>query len=350
MAFDRMPPVETTHRRRWVLGGPIQLPTDQGDVVIAQRPSEQSQLGCSSVESPVTGSPRRPATSPPEPSSLESPSRPPSPHSAPHASPRREPRPGARPPLSLHPDVQQLHLAPAAGLRWLPSDRRPLPWQPPRLQARRAREDSVNKLRRRVQRADADLARALEESARCAERERAAPQNAAEEERQVAAAIAISIECNLPKGGSGGGGGGWGGGGGPRRPAAPSRDNGKAVGSSAEHARAAWQPPRKEQGAALRQEEERQLEEAIAASLRDDEQRRADARYEENTRLLGFVDSLRQAGERALRTADCEQGTSRDEVDGRALALRVLEQQLAGPAGDGLGGMGPRTGRGLLVR
>ena len=85
----------------------------------------------------------------------------------------------------------------------------------------------------------------------------------------------------------------------------------------------------------LRQHEAQQLEAALAESLLEDERRRADLRYEEDARLLGFIDSLREAGAHAFRAAAqpaaLARPASREMRTGRELALRVLEEQLVSP-------------------
>lgn len=385
-APSRRPSAEAAKRRRWEVGQqPLVLPTDSGDYVLLEVPSPRAAPAASSLPSPVVlsdGPPlvqRRPSSAPSE-DPASGPSHLPRQHS-PRARPASQEhaararnvavrRQQARPTPALQPEIRPLRPgAPAEG-RWLASDLLHLPVHPVRLEARRAREDSVLRLRRAVQRADADLARALEQSAQEARAGRQAPRSAAEEEAQLAAAIQRSLqqrdgaEGPAPAVGAGAGG---------------------AAGSSAQHAAdragaapapaaaaaaapapapaptpvpapgpAARAPPTlwAEVGAAekaeLREEEERrQFEAAIAESLQQEEQKQADRRHEEDVQLLGFADSLREAGQRAgelAAAAVARPAAQREREAGRALALRLLEQQYA--SGSGMGsavGVGNRV-------
>ena len=148
------------------------------------------------------------------------------------------------------------------------------------------------------------------------------PQTAEEESEQLAAAIQASLQ---PEAGGGGVGGG-------------------AAGSSAQHAsleRPASAAARRGPAAApagcataavtraavAEQEETLQLERAIAESLRLEEQRLADRRYEGSVRLMGFIDSHREADWQARAggqpTRAAPEALERER--GRAIALRALE-------------------------
>lgn len=210
-----------------------------------------------------------------------------------------------------------------AGGRWLARDLLHLPSQPVRL-AVKSREDSVLRLRRAVQRADVELAMALKESEREAQARSAAPRSAEEEEAHLASAIQHSL---LPA---------------SSYHMVPRCDDG--VGSSVQQhaaevpARARASAPlppavtEAEKARLLHQHEAQQLEAALAESLLEDERRRADTRYAEDARLLGCIDSLREAGEHAFHTAAEPAAPpnplSREMTRERELALRILEQQL----------------------
>lgn len=177
-----------------------------------------------------------------------------------------------------------------------------------------------------MQRADVELARALQESECEAQARAAAPRSAEEEEAQLASAIRRSLEPASSQ-------------------RMPRRDDeaGSSAHGAAEtaipntHASAPMPPAvtEAEKARLLRQHEAQQLEAALAESLLEDERRRADLRYEEDARLLGFIDSLREAGAHAFRAAAqpaaLARPASREMRTGRELALRVLEEQLVSP-------------------
>lgn len=349
------------NRRRWVIGLQHMLPTDQGDYVVLAAPDAGVDR-CPVVLAAPDAAPavdRRPVSAPlavevPEadegivaarqsPRTLKRQRRPSVPSTAHAEQPAACPSSGARRQQARReearptPANQQMIVRgrPAhvnggtdvAGGRWLARDLLHLPSQPVRL-AVKSREDSVLRLRRAVQRADVELAQALQESEREAQTRAAAPRSAEEEEAQLASAIRrsmqpVSSHRVLPR---------------REVEAGSSVQHAAEVAAATTNASASMPPAvtEAEKARLLRQHEAQQLEAALAESLLEDERRRADVRCEEDTRLIGFIDSLREAGAHALRTAAepvvaPARPASREMRTGRELALRVLEKQLVSP-------------------
>ena len=219
-----------------------------------------------------------------------------------------------------------------------------------------ARLQSVDRLRSRVRKADSDLAMALAESQ--AESDRLAARQRHEEQEQLDAAIAASLQAS----------------GGARSVEAGLRDGSDVAGAPQQAPqqmpqqirsnRAGKQPAVARSRAVMARvseeassssasadtgpgdsaaEETRQLEAAIAESLREEERRQADLRHEGEQVLYGIVDSLRHhtsassgGGARPSELRPRMRHPPRDAsaaLMGREMAHRILEDHLVSGAG-----------------
>ena len=274
----------------------------------------------------------------------------------------------------------------------LPTNRRLPMAAPPSMpapllrQRSQAREASVQRLRRKVQRADLDLAAALRQS-ELAAAHFTPPLNSTEEEAQLAEACRQSAEEQLAL----------------QQAAAAAEQQSEAISSAAggsvtsgsaaiissvagssssddsSSERADETAAEKAAAEKAAAEEARQMELAVAESLKSDEQRRADIRHDEESTLHGIIDSLKDreavgiackpqrppssvvrrslrgapaesaaaaAAARAAASArfgdgtdissrQCQAGAAAEEVAnaGRDMARRILESHLAGGGG-----------------
>ena len=347
-------------RKRWSLDTQQHIiPTDQGDYVVLGANAQQ-QPG-SPTTSPASLPPVRPRSG----GNPLTPSLAPIPAAArPHAGsgPRLMPaalKPVPRPTANLDAAAQlggvlearQLLRAPGRNGGTASAERIASPPGAHHAARNEARLQSVDRLRSRVRKADSDLAMALAESQ--AESDRLAARQRHEEQEQLDAAIAASLQAS----------------GGARSVEAGLRDGSDVAGapqqapqqmpqqirsnragkqpavarSRAVMARVSEEASSSSASADSAAEETRQLEAAIAESLREEERRQADLRHEGEQVLYGIVDSLRHhtsassgGGARPSELRPRMRQPPRDAsaaLMGREMAHRILEDHLVSGAG-----------------